>query len=414
MAVENNIMDFSNWMRNELENKDPDMLRSMLQGVIELLMSTEASQLCNASYGEINPFRQNFRNGYRSRRFDTRLGTMNLLIPKIRNGSYFPNWLLEPYKRSETALISVIAMCYLEGVSTRNIDEIVKSLGIEGISKSQVSQMAKSLDEMVESFRNRPLDAAPYTYVWLDGITQRVREGGRVINVSCVIASGVNCDGKREILGIEIITTEDGAGWTAFLRGLVSRGLSNVSLVISDAHKGLKDAIASVLPGASWQRCKVHFAKNLMCKVPKASQEKVSSYFRSIFEQPSKEHVLEQFNLVVTKLNNEFTDAAQMLEDSQLEILQFINFPKSHWKQISSNNPQERINREIRRRTDVVGIFPNRKSVIRLVGALLCEMNENWVVSNRYMSIESLAKARLKVLEVDPYENLLDNFVKVS
>jgi transposase-like protein len=241
-----------------------DLLAGMIKVFADALMSAEADALCGASYGEVSPERVNVRNGYRDRDFDTRAGTIELKIPKLRSGSYFPDWLLEPRRRAERALTAVVAQCYVEGVSTRRVDDVVKAMGIEGISRSQVSRMAAELDDQVAAFRNRPLDAGPYTYVFLDALTQRVREGGRIVNVACVVAVGVNADGHREVLGLDVITSEDGAGWTAFLRGLVARGLSGVSLVISDAHEGLKDAIASVLPGAGWQRCRTHFMRNLL------------------------------------------------------------------------------------------------------------------------------------------------------
>jgi len=261
-----------------------------------------------------------------------------------------------------------------------------------------VSELAKSLDETVAAFRNRPLDAGPYTYIWVDALTQKVREGGRIVNVAVVIAIGVNADGHREILGVDLITTEDGAGWTAFLRGLVARGLSGVALVVSDAHQGLVDAIASVLPGATWQRCRVHFVRNVHTRVPKTAQSMVGALIRSIFEQPDADQVHAQHARVVEQLGERFSDAASMLIEAEADILAFSSFPKEHWRQIWSNNPQERLNKEIRRRTDVVGIFPNRTSVIRLVGAVLAEQHDEWAVARRYMSIESLTKARLRVM----------------
>ncbi len=393
-----NTMGAAEVLRKYLLEADPDLVRSMVQTFAEALMSAEASGLCNAEYGEVSPERVNSRNGYRSRRWDTRAGTIDLAIPKLRSGSYFPDWLIEPRRRAERALVAVVAQCYVEGVSTRRVDDVVRSMGIEGISKSQVSELAKSLDEAVAAFRNRPLDAGPYTYVWLDALTQKVREGGRIVNVAVVIATGVNAEGHREILGLDLITTEDGAGWTAFLRGLVARGLSGVQLVVSDAHGGLIDAIASVLPGAAWQRCRVHFVRNVLTRVPKATQSMVATLIRSIFDQPDAEQVHLQHARVVEQLADRFGDAADMLISAEADILAFSGFPKEHWRQIWSNNPQERLNKEIRRRTDVVGIFPNRAAVIRLVGAVLAEQHDEWAVARRYMGIESLAKARLRVL----------------
>jgi putative transposase len=340
-------MNPESWLRKHLEEGDPDLLRSMLGAFVDQLMSAEANALCNAGYGEVTPDRVNQRNGYRTRDFDTRVGTLELAIPKLRSGSYFPDWLVEPRRRAERALVAVIAQCYLEGVSTRRVDDVVKAMGIDGISKSQVSELAKSLDTMVAAFRNRPLDAGPYSYIWLDALTQKVREGGRIVNVAVVVATGVNADGHREILGIDLITTEDGAGWTAFLRGLVARGLSGVALVVSDAHRGLVDAIASVLPGATWQRCRAHFVRNVLTRVPKTAQSMVATLIRSIFEQPDAEQVLAQHARVVEQLTERFGDAAAMLTDAAGDILAFATFPKEHWRQIWSNNPHS-VNRPSR------------------------------------------------------------------
>jgi putative transposase len=253
-------MNPGSWLRQQLEHADVDLLREMVRTFADALMSADVDAVCGADYGAVTDERINRRNGYRRREWDTRAGTVELSIPKLREGSYFPSWLLEPRRRAEQALVAVIADCYLAGVSTRRVDKLVKQLGLDGISKSQVSELARSLDAIVEGWRNRPLDAGPYTYVWVDALTQKVREGGRIVNVAVVHAVGVNAEGRRETLGIDVITTENGAGWTAFLRSLVARGLSGVQLVISYAHAGLKDAVAAVLPGASWQRCRTHYA----------------------------------------------------------------------------------------------------------------------------------------------------------
>ena len=391
--------DALDWLRKQLEQDNPDWVREMVKTFADRLMSAEADALCGAGYGERSAERVNARNGYRHRDFDTRAGTIDLAIPKLREASYYPGWLLEPRRRAERALTQVVCQCYVEGVSTRRVDDIVKAMGIEGISKSQVSAMAKELDAMVEAFRSRPLDAGPYTYIWLDALTQKVREGGRVVNVAVVVATGVNNEGLRESLGFDVITTEDGAGWTAFLRNLVARGLSGVALVVSDDHKGLKAAIAAVLPGAVWQRCRVHFGRNLMTRVPKASQGMVATLVRTIFEQPDHDSVWAQHARVVDQLAGRFDDAATMLADAAEDLLAFSTFPAEHWSNVRSNNPQERLNKEIRRRTDVVGIFPNRAAVVRLVGAVLSEQNDEWAVAKRYMGSESLAKARLRPIE---------------
>ncbi len=394
MAVDN-TMDPLTWLRKHLEDDGGDLLREMLQAFAETLMAAEAQALCNASYGEVSTERVNSRNGFRPRAFDTRAGTMELKVPKLRRGSYFPDWLFTPRRRAEQALTQVICQCYVEGVSTRRVDDVVKAMGIEGISKSKVSELAKDLDRVVEQFRTRPLDAGPYTYLWLDALTQKVREGGRIVNVAVVTATAVNADGHREILGLDVITTEDGAGWLAFLRSLVARGLSGVQLVISDAHQGLKAAVEATLPGATWQRCRTHATRNLLTRVPKASQGMVGTLVRTIFEQPDAEQVWAQHARVVDQLATRFPDVAEMLVDMAPDLLAFTSFPTEHWSAIRSNNPQERLNKELRRRTDVVGIFPNRAAVVRLVGAVLAEQHDEWAVARRYMSAESLSRARM-------------------
>ena len=397
MAIDS--LDALDWLRKHLEHDEPDLVRDMVRSFAERLMSAEADAMCGAGYGERSADRVNSRNGYRHRDFDTRAGTIDLAVPKLREGSYYPGWLLEPRRRAERALTQVVCQCYVEGVSTRRVDDIVKAMGIEGISKSQVSAMAKELDAGVEAFRSRPLDAGPYTYIWLDALTQKVREGGRVVNVAVVIATAVNAEGRRECLGFDVITTEDGAGWTAFLRSLVARGLCGVALVTSDDHKGLKAAIEAVLPGASWQRCRVHFSRNLLTRVPRSSQGMVATLVRTIFEQPDHDSVWAQHARVVDQLGGRFDDAAKMLADAAEDLLAFSTFPAEHWSAVRSNNPQERLNKELRRRTDVVGIFPNRSAIVRLVGAVLSEQNDEWTVAKRYMGSESLAKARLRPIE---------------
>jgi putative transposase len=387
-------MDPAGWLRQQLEHADVDLLREMVRSFAETLMSADIDGVCGADYGAVSDERVNRRNGYRRREWDTRAGTIELAVPKLRQGSYFPSWLLAPRRRSEKALVQVVADCYLAGVSTRRVDKLVQQLGLDGISKSQVSELAKSLDETVEGWRSRPLDASPYTYVWIDALTQKVREGGRIVNVAVVHAVGVNAEGHRETLGIDVITTEDGAGWTAFLRSLVARGLSGVQLVISDAHAGLTDAVAATLPGAGWQRCRTHFMRNLLSRVPKAVHGIVAPLVRSIFEQPDADSAWAQHARVVEQLTGRFDPAAELLAEAAHEILAFTAFPKAHWRQLRSNNPLERLNKEIRRRTDVVGIFPNRSAVIRLVGAVLAEQHDEWQVARRYMSHESLTTAR--------------------
>jgi len=387
------------WLRQQLQEAHPDLLREMLATMVQELMGAEAQQACGAEYGERSSERSNSRNGYRERDWDTRAGTIALAIPKLRQGSYFPDWLLEPRRRAERALVTVIAQAYLAGVSTRRVEGLVQTLGIAHLSKSQVSVMAKALDGMVDEFRNRPLDSGPYTYVWVDALTQRCRDGGRVVNICTAIATAVNANGQREILGIDVFTSEDGAAWTSFLRGLAARGLSGVRLVISDDHLGLKQAIAAVLPGAGWQRCRVHFVRNLLTRVPKSAQTLAATLVRSIFAQPDLEAVWAQHARIVEQLQERFSDAASLLAEAGSDVLAFATFPREHWRQIWSNNPQERLNREVRRRTDVVGIFPDRAAIVRLVGAVLAEQHDEWLVARRYLSAESLKVAQMAATE---------------
>jgi transposase-like protein len=398
----------------QLDGPDMDVLRELVKVFVERLMAEQADAICGAPYGERSEERVNKRNGYRPRTVDTRVGTIEVGIPKLREGSYFPTWLVEPRRRAERALVAVIAECYVRGVSTRRVDGLVRTLGIEGISKSRVSEMAKDLDETVTAFRNRPLDGGPYTYVWIDALTQKVREAGRIRNVAALVATGVNASGYREILGLDIVTSEDGAGWTAFCRGLVARGLHGVRLVISDAHPGLKDAIASTLPGASWQRCRTHFLRNLLTRVPKSAGPFVATLVRSIFMQPDADAAWAQFHRVLEQLEELFPAAAEMLEAAAEEILAFTAFPQAHWRQIWSNNPQERLNKEIRRRTDVIGIFPNRDAAIRLIGAVLAEQHDEWQVVRRYMGTETLAKARLEMIDGEAIEEVKGELVAAS
>ncbi|MFB9477717.1 IS256 family transposase [Nonomuraea salmonea] len=382
------------WFDETLAAASPDVLREMVARMAQMMMDAEVEQRCGAGYGEVSEQRVNSRNGYRRREWDTRAGTVELAIPKLRQGSYYPEWLLERQRRAERALASVVATSYLLGVSTRRVERLAEQLGVTRLSKSQVSVMARELDQMVSEFRNRPLDAGPYTFVWIDALTQKVREGGRTVNVHALVATGVNADGHREILGIDVVSSEDGAGWLAFLRGLVARGLSGVSLVISDCHAGLRDAIASTLPGASWQRCRAHYARNLATRVPKNAQPWVSTMLRTVFEQPDAASVRAQHRQVVQALEGKYPKAAEHLDEAREDILAFAAYPKTVWRQIWSNNPQERLNKEIRRRTDVVGIFPHRDAIVRLVGAVLAEQHDEWTEGRRYLGLEVLAECR--------------------
>ncbi len=377
-----------------LSDASPDLLRHLLATVVNALLSAEADAVCGAEYGQPSEERVNSRNGYRHRDLDTRAGTLDVAIPKLRQGSYFPEWLLERRKRAEAALISVVATCYLLGVSTRRMDKLVQTLGITSLSKSQVSRMAADLDEQVTAFRTRPLaDAGPFTFVAADALTMKVRENGRVVNVVVLVATGVNNDGHREVLGVKVATSETGAAWNAFFADLVARGLHGVRLVTSAAHHGLVEAIAANLPGAAWQRCRTHHAANLMSATPKSSWGWVKALLHSVYDQPDAEAVHAQFDRIVEALADKLPDVADHLDHARADVLAFTAFPKEVWRQIWSNNPNERLNREIRRRTDVVGIFPDRDSVTRLVGAVLAEQHDEWAEGRRYLGLDVLARA---------------------
>ena len=389
-------------LAEQLASASPDVLREMVTAMANALMSAQVDQVCGAEYGERSPERSNRRNGYRLREWDTRAGTVELAVPKLRQGSYFPEWLLTHRRRAEQALVTVVATAYLLGVSTRRVERLAEQLGIKSLSRSQVSEMATHLDAQVTAFRDRPLDDGPYTFCWVDALTVKVREDGRVVNVHALIATAVNADGHREILGLDVASGEDGAGWLAFLCGLVARGLSGVQLVISDAHPGLVAAISSALPGASWQRCRTHYLRNLLSRVPKSAQPHVATQVRTIFDQADADAVNAQFDRVVDALTIKYPDAAAHLETAREELLAFTGYPHEIWRQIWSNNPQERLNKEIRRRTDVVGIFPGRDSLIRLVGAVLAEQSDEWTEGRRYMSLDVLAKSRIRIVTPQP------------
>jgi putative transposase len=388
-------------LEEQLESASPDLLRSLLSTFIQALMSADADAMCGAPYGTSSPQRVNSRNGYRHRDFDTRVGTMEVAIPKLRSGSYFPEWLLERRRRAEAALTSVVATSYLLGVSTRRMEKLVESLGITRLSKSQVSRMAADLDAQVEAFRTRPLDAGPYTFVAADALVLKVREGGRVVGVHALVATGVNVDGHREVLGLQATSAEDGAGWLAFFRDLTARGLTGVRLVTSDAHAGLVAAIGATLPGASWQRCRTHYAANLMTICPKSSWPWVKTLLHSVYDQPDAASVHAQFDRLVEAVAEKLPMVGDHLEAARADVLAFTVFPKEIWRQIWSNNPNERLNREIRRRTDVVGIFPDRDALIRLVGAVLAEQHDEWTEGRRYLGLDVLTRSRMTLLTTD-------------
>ncbi|MFZ5849622.1 MAG: IS256 family transposase [Actinomycetota bacterium] len=388
-------IDPAQFLNEQLAQASPDLMRELLTTFVNALLSAQADAVCGAGYGERSNERVNSRNGYRHRDLDTRVGTLDVAVPKLRQGSLYPDWLLERRKRAERALTSVVATCYLLGVSTRRMDKLVQTLGITGLSKSQVSVMARELDEHVEQFRTRRLeDAGPFIFVAADALVLKVREGGRVVPVHVLVATGVNADGHREILGVQVTSSEDGAGWLAFWRDLTARGLTGVKLVTSDAHRGLVTAIEATLPGASWQRCRTHYAANLMSVTPKSSWGWVKALLHSIYDQPDADAVHAQFDRVVDALTEKLPKVAEHLETARADILAFTPFPKEIWRQIWSNNPNERLNREIRRRTDVVGIFPDRNSVIRLVGAVLAEQHDEWAEGRRYLGLDVLARAQ--------------------
>ena len=372
------------------EEPGGDWLRAVVERVVQELMEAEVSAQIGAGRYERTEERTTQRNGYRHRPWDTRVGTLELAIPKLRAGSYFPSWL-EPRRRAEQALVAVVAEAYVQGVSTRKVEALVQALGIAGLSKTEVSRLAASLDDQVAAFRTRRLDAE-YPYLWLDARYEHVREGGRVVSMAVIVAYGVRADGVREVLGLDIGLSEDVALWRAFLQDLVARGVRGVQLVVSDAHQGLKQAIREVFVGASWQRCRVHFVRNVLARVPKSAQAMVAATIRTIFQQPDRRAAQAQLAHVVATLADRFPKVVPLLVEAEEEILTFYDFPPEHWRQVYSTNPLERLNKELKRRSAVVGIFPNRDAVLRLLGAVLAEQNDEWLVGRRYFSEASMRK----------------------
>ena len=370
---------------------DADFLKEGVRALSQALMEMEVEEHIGAGRYERTEGRSAHRNGYRERTWDTRAGAIELKVPRVRDSSYFPS-LLEPRRRAERALSAVVQEAYIHGVSTRKVDDLVKALGMTGISKSRVSELCEELDGEVERFRNRGLEG-PYPYVWLDATYVKARQDGRVASVAVVIAVGVKAQtGEREILGLDVGPSEDGAFWTSFLRSLVGRGLSGVRLVTHDAHRGLKGAVQTVLVGASWQRCRVHFMRNALSLVPKAAQQMVGATIRTVFAQPDAQSAREQWLRVSEGFRHRFARLSELMEEAEEDVLAYAAFPGEHWQKIWSNNPLERLNKEVKRRTNVVGIFPNEAAVIRLVGSVLSEQHDEWQVCKRYLSAGSLAK----------------------
>ena len=374
---------------SELAEKgaDADFIRQTLQHALQRLMEMDVEALCQAAYGERSEDRINSRNGYRDRAFETRAGKVDLKIPKLRSGSYFPGFL-EPRRTAEKALTAVIQEAYIQGISTRSVDDLVKAMGMSGVSKSQVSRLCEEIDERVQAFLERPIEG-DWPYLWIDATYVKSRQAGRVVSVAVIIAVAVNTDGVREILGVATGPSEAEPFWTDFLRGLTRRGLRGVKLVISDAHEGLKAAASKVLK-TSWQRCRVHFIRNALAHVGKGQRQAVLAMINTIFVQESAEAASTQWRTVADQLRPKFPKLAAMMDDAEQEVLTFMSFPKAHRTQIHSTNPLERLNAEVKRRTNVIGIFPNDKAIIRLVGAMMLEQNDEWSLQRRYMQLEGL------------------------
>jgi transposase-like protein len=385
-------MDLSAFVGKLLEEQDGDVLREGIRVLSQALMETEVAGLIGAERHERSGERTAYRNGTRLRTWDTRMGTIELAIPKIRPGTYFPS-LLQPRRRAEHALLAVVQEAYVHGVSTRKVDDLMRALGLDGISKSEVSRICAELDTAVAAFRTRPL-TSEHRYLWVDATYHKVRVDGRVISQATVVAVGVTTNGERQVLGLDVGPSEDRAFWTAFLRSLVKRGLRGVRLVVSDAHEGLKQAIATVLNGATWQRCRVHFMRNLLATVPQGTREAIAAVVRTIFAQPDHASALAQLRKVADALRPRFPRTATLLEEAAEDILAYRHLPVEHQRQLHSTNPLERLNKEIKRRSNVVGIFPNPAAVTRLVGALLLEQDDEWAVAERrYFSAESMQAA---------------------
>ena len=369
------------------KGSDVDLLREMMAVVVNRMMDVDVESLTGAAYGERSDDRTNQRNGYRERPWHTRVGTLPVAIPKLRKGSYFPPFL-EARRTSDKALIAVIQEAYVHGVSTRSVDELAKAMGLAGISKSQVSRLCAEIDERVKAFLARPIEGS-WPYVWIDATYVRVREGGRIVSVAVIIAVGANADGRREVLGMAVGPSEAEPFWTKFLRSLTERGLRGVRLVISDAHEGLKKAVRKML-GATWQRCAVHFMRNALANVNVKQRGMVAAAIRTAFAQDKENDAHAEWNAVADRLRERFPRVSALMQEAQHDVLAYTSFHKSHWSQIRSTNPLERLNREVKRRTNVASIFPNEAAIVSLVGAILLEQNDEWAVTRRYMSLETM------------------------
>jgi len=398
-------MDLTAFVGKLLEEQDGEVLREGIRVLSQALMETEVAGLIGAERHERNGDRTAYRNGSRTRTWDTRMGTIELAIPKVRPGTYFPS-LLQPRRRVEHALLAVVQEAYVHGVSTRKVDDLMKALGLDGISKSEVSRICGELDPIVAAFRTRPL-TGEHRYLWVDATYHKVRVDGRVISQATVVAIGITSDGERQVLGVDVGPSEDRACWTAFLRSLVKRGLKGVRLVVSDAHEGLKQALGTVLTGTTWPRCRVHFMRNLLATVPHGAREAIAAIVRTVFAQPDHASALVQLRKVADGIRSRFPRAATVLEEAAEDILAYRHLPLEHQRQLHSTNPLERLNKEIKRRSNVVGIFPNPAAVIRLVGALLLEQDDEWAVADRrYFSADSMKQLSTPALSTTTQEIL--------